>query len=389
TNAPHAPLNIPLEYCERYESTQVDGKPLGEGTRRFYGMISNIDDNFKKLEDLLKKLKIADNTILIFTTDNGTAGGKNIYNAGMSGGKGSVTEGGHRVPFFVRWKDGQIDGGRDVNNLVAHYDLLPTFVDLLGLDFEPVKPLDGKSLKPLLTEESPAWENRILYMDTQRQQNLIKYKSYVVMDDNWRLVDGTKLYNINEDLAQTTNVIDDNPEVAARLMVGYERWWDSFNAEEVDRRHAYIYVGSPKENPVRISAHDLHIGDSQSVWHQYNALSANRASGNWKIRVIETGEYKVSLCRFPRESGLAINAKVPQQEARPELQRLAPASTKDDFVEAKMHIAGITKKGKISADATEVSFTCNIPEGYFDLYAELIDSEGHIHPAYYLYIEKI
>lgn len=67
-------------------------------------MITNIDDNFKKLEDKLDDLGIADNTIVIFTTDNGTAAGRSVYNAGLKGGKGSQYEGGHRVPLYIRWQ---------------------------------------------------------------------------------------------------------------------------------------------------------------------------------------------------------------------------------------------------------------------------------------------
>ncbi|MFI3283032.1 MAG: arylsulfatase [Rikenellaceae bacterium] len=389
TNAPHGPYNVPLEYYNIYESTMINGEPINDGLRRFYGMITNIDDNFKRLEDYLKKLKIADNTILIFTTDNGTSAGARTYNAGMTGGKGSQLEGGHRVPFFIRWKDGEITGGRDVNNLVAHYDLLPTFVDLLDLNFVPVKPLDGKSLKPLLKEENPEWENRILYMDTQREQNLIKYKKYTVMDDNWRLVDGTSLYNVTEDLAQKNNVIDKYPEVAARLKEGYERWWDSFMNDKVDEKSSYIQVGSPRENPAKISSHDLHIGQYKGVWDQSNVLQANPASGYWKIQFLESAEYAITLCRFPRESGLAINDKVDALPKPVELARAAPAGTKDDFVTAQMYVAGVTKTAEITADTKEVTFKVNVPEGKYDFQAELIDSEGHIHPAYYVYIEKL
>lgn len=103
--------------------------------------------------------------------------------------------------------DGKLTGGKDIDELVAHYDLLPTFVDLLGLDFNPVKKLDGKSLTPLLEAKNDTWENRILYMDTQREQNLIKYRKYTVMDKDWRLVDGKELYNINNDLGQQNNII--------------------------------------------------------------------------------------------------------------------------------------------------------------------------------------
>ncbi len=298
-------------------------------------------------------------------------------------------EGGHRVPFFMRWNDGELTGGRDINELVAHYDLLPTFVDLLDLDYIPAKPLDGKSLKPLLTEENPEWENRVLYMDTQRQQNLIKYKDYVVMDEKWRLRNGKELYNVDEDLAQQNNVIDQYPEVAARLALGYEKWWDSLLAERVDERSAYIQVGSPRENPSRISSHDLHIGQYKGVWHQDNVLTANAASGYWKVEFLETAEYAITLCRFPRESGLAINALVDALPKPIELASAAPASTKDDFEKAQLYVAGIYKEEAINADTKEVTFKCRVPKGKFDFQAELIDSKGAIHPAYYVYIEKL
>ncbi len=388
-NAPHGPYNVPEEYYNIYKDCMIDGKPINDGLRRFYGMISNVDDNFKRLEDHLKKLKLTDNTILIFTTDNGTSAGRSTFNAGMTGGKGSTLEGGHRVPFFMRWNDGKLSGGKDINELVAHYDLLPTFVDLLELDYVPAKPLDGQSLKPLLTEENPEWENRVLFMDTQRQQNLIKYKDYVVMDEKWRLRNGTELYNVDEDLAQEHNVIDQYPEVAARLALGYEKWWASLLADRVDERSSYIQVGSPRENPTRISSHDLHIGQYKGVWHQNNVLSANPASGYWKIEFLETAEYAITLCRFPRESGLAINALVDALPKPIELASAAPASVKDDFEMAQMYVAGIYKEEKIDADTKEVTFTCKVPKGKFDFQAELIDSKGVTHPAYYVYIEKL
>ncbi len=389
TNAPHGPYNVPEEYYNIYKDTQVKGKPINDGLRRFYGMITNIDDNFKRLEDKLDELGLTENTILIFTTDNGTSAGASAYNVGMKGGKGSVFEGGHRVPFIMRWPGGNIDGGKDVKNLVAHYDLLPTFVDLLNLDYVPAKPLDGKSLKPLLTEENPEWENRILYMDTQREQDLVKYKGFTVMDDNWRLLNGTALYDINNDIGQTTNVIDQHPEVAARLMLGYEKWWSSFLADNVDERYSYIQVGSKRENPARLSSHDLVIGSYKGVWDQSNVLTANEASGHWKVQFLETGEYAISLCRFPRESGLAINSKVDALPKRVELARAAPASVKDDFVQAQMYVAGISKKGEIKADTKEVTFKVKVPSGKYNFQAELIDSDGKIHPAYYVYVEKL
>ncbi len=307
----------------------------------------------------------------------------------MKGGKGSVYEGGHRVPLFIRWPDGKLTGGKDIDQLVAHYDLLPTFVDLLGFDFNPVKPLDGKSLKPLLYESNPDWENRILYMDTQRKQNLIKYKSYTVMDDNWRLVNGRELYDINADLGQKNNIIQQHPEAAARLAEGYEKWWQSIMAEGPNERYAYIQVGSPKENPSRISAHDMLTGKHGRAWHQHGATVAAQNTGRWKIEFVEDGEYSITLRRFPRESGLAFNETFPALERTVKDDRPMPASVKSDFEQAYLYVAGLEGNEKIESGQKEVTFTGKVPAGKYDMEAQLIDKDGRVYPAYYIYIEKL
>lgn len=382
TNAPHGPLNVPKEYLEIYKNVN-----LSENIKRFYGMITNVDDNFARLERKLEELELRENTILIFTTDNGTAGGNSVYDAGMKGGKGSVYEGGHCVPFYIRWPQGDIAGGKDINTLAAHYDLLPTFVDLLNLDFNPKKALDGISLKSLLYGKAENWPNRVLYMDTQRELNLVKYKNFTVMDNNWRLVNGKELYDMRTDLAQKHNVITKHPEVAERLSLGYEGWWSSIMEEGVSERYAYIKVGTEKENSVRISAHDM-LNGSLSVWHQNSAITAGRASGVWKIEFIKGGTYIISLCRFPRESGLAINSVFPETESRIEIERNTPASTKSDFTEAFLYLANIRKIQKIAANSTEVNFTVTIPAGKYDMIAELIDEADRTFPAYYVYISN-
>lgn len=385
TNAPHAPLNLPEKYYNMYKEVGE----IPENVKRFYGMITNLDDNFRRLEQKLEELDLAGNTILIFTTDNGTARGKNVYNAGLRGGKGSAYDGGHRVPLFMRWPDGEITGGKDIDNLVAHYDLLPTFVDLLGLTFNPVKPLDGTSLVPLLKDPDAEWPDRILYIDTQRRQNLVKYKDYTVMDANWRLVDGDELYNLENDRGQELNVIDQFPVVAEKLSEGYERWWQSFMDEGVNERYAYIKVGSPYENPSRISAHDMYVGKHSRIWHQHGAVTASQAAGRWKIEFVEDGEYAISLRRFPRESGLAINETFPRQDEEIRLESVMPASVKSDFEQAYLYVAGVEETVAIEPGQDEVTFRARIPAGKYDMEALLLDKEKRVHPAYYVYIEKL
>ncbi|RLD50370.1 MAG: arylsulfatase [Bacteroidetes bacterium] len=384
TNAPHTPLNLPAQYLEMYDD--VEG--IGERLKRFYGMITNIDDNFKALQNKLDELRLTDNTILIFMTDNGTAGGNEVFDAGLRGGKGSEYEGGHRVPFFIRWPGGEITGGKDIDQLVAHYDVLPTFVDLLGLDFTPVKPLDGISFEPLLSGMGKKWPNRILYMDTQRLQNLVKYRKYSVMDKEWRLVNGSELYNMTTDRSQTLNVIDQHPEVAARLAEGYEKWWQSFMDEGVNERYAYIKVGTPYENPTRISAHDMLTGKHGGTWHQYGAVRAEQGTGRWKIEFMEDATYSITLRRFPRESGLAINETFPAVKKTIEFDNVMPAGDKSDFKEVYLYVADVQKKAPIKEGQDEVTFKVNVSAGKYDMEAQLIDTHNRVHPAYYIYIEK-
>jgi arylsulfatase A-like enzyme len=387
TNAPHGPLNVPQEYYNLYRDLSKEVLP--DNFKRFYGMITNIDDNFKRLQQKLDELNLTENTILIFTTDNGTEGGNKVYDGGLRGAKGSVYEGGHRVPFFIRWPEGQLTGGKDIDKLVAHFDLLPTFVELLGFDFNPVKPLDGKSLKPLLVNSAAPWPNRILYVDTQRLQNLVKYKDYSVMDDRWRLINGKELYDMTTDKIQSRNVIAEYPLEAERLTLGYEIWWQSIIKEGVDERYAYIKVGSARENPSRISAHDLLTGKHESSWHQNGAIVTSQVTGRWKIEFVEDGEYAITLRRFPRESGLAINATFPSLEKTLEIESNKRASVKADFKEAYLYVANLAKSEIIAEGQNEVTFKGQIPAGKYDMEAQLIDADHRVYPAYYVYIEKL
>ena len=119
-------MHAPVESSEPYSQ-------LGVGVANFFGMISNIDDNVGKLRKFLNEEGLEDDTIFIFTTDNGTSSGDKVFNSAMRGKKGSEYDGGHRVPFFIHWPKGKIQGGRDVGLITAHVDVLPTLIDLCGI----------------------------------------------------------------------------------------------------------------------------------------------------------------------------------------------------------------------------------------------------------------
>ena len=153
-------------------------------------MIANIDENLGRLMHFLEANHLAKNTILIVSSDNGGYDGVKVFNASMRGQKASAYEGGHRVPLFVYWPDGNINGGRDIPTLTSHIDLLPTLVDLCDLKNQG-NDVDGKSLRPLLYGGVSKWQDRILVVDSQRRENLIKWKDTAVMTQQWRLVNPT------------------------------------------------------------------------------------------------------------------------------------------------------------------------------------------------------
>ena len=151
----------------------------------------NIDKNMGRLLAFLDDKGVADNTILIFTTDNG---GRGLYR----GGKNNHYDGGTRVPCFVRWKNGGVGGqgkGRDVTPLTAHIDWLPTFMDILGfhdVSNRPANlPIHGKSFKTLL-DEDPAndpgtgYKGRKITIVNMRKENMQKYYQLSVKKDNWQ-----------------------------------------------------------------------------------------------------------------------------------------------------------------------------------------------------------
>ena len=187
TNAPHRPFVVPERYSSHYKGLGIES-PLAE----FYGMIENIDENFGRLLDRLEELDLARETIIIFMTDNGSAMGGRAFNSGMRAAKGSEYEGGHRVPFFIRWAGGGIAGGRDIEKLAAHIDVLPTLAELARLATSQARlSLTGTSLVPLLRDGAAPWPERILITDSQRVDHPVKWRKSAVMgrplaSDQWR-----------------------------------------------------------------------------------------------------------------------------------------------------------------------------------------------------------
>ncbi len=305
TNAPHSPYHVPPQYSQPYEDNPDIPNP------DFYGMITNLDENLGKLESKLAELELAENTILIFMTDNGTAAGADLdqngfvnkgYNAGMRGIKGSEYEGGHRVPFFIRWPAGGIDQGLNIETLSYYADVMPTLLDLCRLPVDDSLQLDGASLKPLLTGNDEYWQERILVVDTQRKDTMEYGKNSAVMTEDWRLIRGEELYDIKKDPGQKNNIASKYTEIVDQLNQAYDRWWQDVSIHNDD--FARIIIGSDNENPARLTSHDWHpTQPGYPAWNQSQVKNGNINNGFWALQTAAAGNYKFSLFRYAPESG--------------------------------------------------------------------------------------
>lgn len=360
-NAPHGPFYAPEKYVKLYEDNP-DVPVVG-----FYGMITNIDDNMARLLQVLEDEGVAENTILVYTTDNGTAGGvwgDKGFTAGMRGTKGSQYDGGHRVPLLLRWPEGELNQATTIERLTAHLDILPTFIDLCNL-VAPETAYDGQSLRPLLYDPQAEWPERHLVVESQRVVDPVKWRVCAVMTDRWRLVDGEQLFDMRADPGQTKAVQDDYPEVAERLRAEYEKFWNDVSLEH--DLTSYMIIGSDEAPFVTLTSHDWLV--ESLPWNQpYVMVGAFAKRAHWAIEVEQAGVYEISLRRWPMELDLPIND--------------ANGFKGFDFTEARLRVGHIDTRMEIPADAHEVTFRVELEAGVTELAPVFIGSENESTPFY-------
>jgi arylsulfatase len=185
---------------------------------------------------------LADNTLVVFMTDNGHAingpgqaghaedgflepGG--LYNAGMRGGKAQPWEGGTRVPCFFRWP-GTLERGRDLKGLAGGIDFLPTLADLCGATVPDG--IDGRSLVPLIEGGDNQWPERRLVAHVGRWPmglaDEYRYRQFAVRSQEYRFVNDTELHDMVQDPGEKQNVIGRHPDLVAEMRSFYDQWWD-------------------------------------------------------------------------------------------------------------------------------------------------------------------
>ena len=397
TNAPHGPRICPPSYSKPYDK----GKTKTLAT--FYGMIANIDENVGKLRSYLEEKQLHSNTVFIFTTDNGTAGGQRLYNAGMRGNKGKFYDGGHRVPFFLHWPAGGFDTERRIKTLTSHMDVFPTLIDLCGLEQPSGVKFDGLSLRPLLEQgDHEEWPNRILMTDSHQREPPRKWATSAVMTQRWRLIEGKELYDIIADPGQEQDIAVNHPEVVTRLRSFYEELWDEMEPTFDDV--ARIPLGDPATESVKLNYHDC-IG-RHMFWFQngirsltgdipgeatdlIDATGSKRPLAFWPVEVVTDGEYTIELRRWPEEAATPIRSGLPEGDLIYGLPSHRTTPGKGfPATEGRLFIGEQTLLGEVETNAESLIFKLDLKAGKQRLSAKFFDSQGRSLDAFYVYVTK-
>jgi len=247
----HKPLEPKPELLKYFREKYKGKDKLDDDEVKILAMIKSLDNNVGELMDYLKKLGIEDNTIVVFTSDNGhykTA--HRIFTLPYKGYKGKTYEGGIRVPYIFKWK-GKIKPGTVSKEPIIHIDLYPTLLGLTHSKLPENYPLDGEDLSPILFKASTktkrdalVWEYTNYARYNERKKTFASQWVNVIQMDGFKLTevveDGSYyMFNLNEDPYETKEVFKDYPKVAEKLKARLEQWKKETGYEQPKKNPAY------------------------------------------------------------------------------------------------------------------------------------------------------
>jgi len=217
-NAPHAPIQPPQEWLDRVRARRPN---LSEQRAALVALIEHLDDGIGRVIQGLRDSGFYDNTLVIFTSDNGGQSNVGANNGPLRGGKQNMYEGGIRVPMAADWP-GMIDAGTRSNAVAMTMDLYPTICEAVGSNVPAG--IDGRSILPILTGQEESLPERDLVW--VRREGNMTYRArdyYALRRGDWKLVQNSpfedyELYNLREDPREQTNLADAEPEVYRSLV---------------------------------------------------------------------------------------------------------------------------------------------------------------------------
>lgn len=215
-NAVHAPAQAPEADIAQYHAEDPAHNVL-------MAMLKHLDAGVGRVVETLKKEGLWENTLLFFLTDNGGSKAMHAVNTPLRGFKQQYYEGGIRTPFAVSWR-ARFKGGRTIDTPVISLDILPTALDAAGVGLPAEKPLDGKSLLPLLEGRQATPHHENLYWSQGGATG-----QWAVRSGNWKLVtirEKTELFDLAADPGEAQDLAARTPNKVKELTALYDKWLD-------------------------------------------------------------------------------------------------------------------------------------------------------------------
>lgn len=240
----HYGVHTPLEPDHRFYQKYID---LGyeEPEARYASMVESVDKSLGDLMIYLEEKNIADNTIILFMSDNGglsavaRGGEPHTHNLPLSSGKGSAHEGGIREPMIVKWPD-QVSPGSKCDEYLIIEDFFPSILEMVGIsDYETVQTIDGLSFVPFLMQEGQSSQNRALYWHYPNNWGPtgpgIGASSTIRLGD-WKMIyyhkdESFELFNLVEDIGESNNLADSHREKLQELAQNLSDYLKSVDAQ--------------------------------------------------------------------------------------------------------------------------------------------------------------
>jgi len=356
TNTPHYPFvakDEDLKVIEDlYEHSTFSWKndDLRKKLVPYLAMVRNIDTNVGNLMNFLERKGVKENTIVVFLTDNGSIMGNKYFNAGMRGMKTELWDGGHRVPCFINWPEGNFKNlGKEVSGLAQMQDLLPTLMDLCKLKKPKPIDFDGISLAKVLRGEKHISKDRMLILNYSRMPNFINYpaphgqtivrkEGAAVLWKGWRLLENRELYNLETDPLQKDNVYEKNLKVVKKMEDQLDIWWD--RVKENVNEPQKIIIGTDNENPSVLTACDwLDVFIDQ----QPQISQGIRKNSYWCLDVSQAGDYEIELRRWPKETDSPIAGQCKMDDRNGNI-----GGTALPIVSASIYIGGMELRSSVA-----------------------------------------
>lgn len=212
-NAVHTPLQATEKYLSRFANIE------NKKRQTYAAMLSAMDDGIGAILKTLREHGLEQDTLVFFFSDNGGPTANTSRNDPLRGTKGTMYEGGIRVPFLMQWPR-RVSGGKTYEKPVIALDVLPTAIAAAGGQLPADRPIDGVDLLPYVTGEKKAAPHDTLFWRSGDR--------YAVRSGNWKLVKpragGTELYDLSNDIGESKNLAEEKPAVVAQLNKALAEW---------------------------------------------------------------------------------------------------------------------------------------------------------------------